>query len=175
MTNDDIQQRIELARKEIINQTNMFLDKNDPIMLVVALSELMLISQEISLKNNISAFQVTSEKQLAEVESMIQNFNETLKSFDEKIQQSIQQKLLKKIDLETNEFITKSIGHIISKIDGGSSTKESQSLQNNPPSDFKKIEADMARIKELMVSLSVLSSLAFASSLAICSWVIFIK
>lgn len=169
---DIIQHRIDLTRKEIINQTNIFLDKEDPIMLVIALSELMIINQEISLKKNVSDLRLTSEKQLSEVESMISNFNETLTSFDQKIQESIQKKLLDKINHETNEFIIKSMSHIIEQIDTNNSTYSLSDQSGSKPDYSESIENDIKKIKELITSLSILSSLALASSLAICSWLL---
>lgn len=169
----NIQERIENARNEIMQKTEMFLDKDDPIMLVLALSELMLINQEVIIKNCIADFHRSAETQLANVDSSISNFTETIDAFDESFKKNMNTKLVNKINSETNDFLSKSMTQILENVQSSINTNTEESTNKEAIKiDSTSIDNDIKRIKELVSTLSIISSLALASSLAVIVWLV---
>lgn len=130
---NELREAISAMQSQVINSTNIYIDDNDPLMIVIACCQLMISEFEVLMTRSL---RVTEESVKLDVENLKAANAENLKNLN----QLINQDFTKTLDTNTQEFVQAMIGKIIDKLeDKGvqSTTKEHQEKNQSPLNNIK--------------------------------------
>lgn len=102
----ELREAITAMQSQVVTSTNIHVDDNDPLMIVIACCQLMISEFEVLMTRSL---RVTEESVKADVESLKLTNAENLK----RLNQIISQDFAKTLDANTQEFVQAMIGKII--------------------------------------------------------------